>query len=138
MPQRGEAYFDDGLSSEELDIVCGVYKVPSSEFIYLFFSKVKLANVNAVKGKESELRSWWPCPHTWEVSGLEFGYWTPWCENWFQKRLLQIRNGEGSPLGSRDCRHALKMFKGVGLLRDAVVNASEGFLQDGLRVATVK
>lgn len=30
LPQRGDALYDDSLTPGEVDIICGVYKLPSS------------------------------------------------------------------------------------------------------------
>jgi hypothetical protein len=35
--------------------------------------------------------SWWPKQSTWKAGGLNNGYWSPACEEWFQKRLEELR-----------------------------------------------
>lgn len=40
------------------------------------------------------MMSWWPQVHHWENCGLDWGYWTPFSEFWFQKRLENIRTGK--------------------------------------------
>lgn len=52
--------------------------------------------------------SWWPCPHSWAVSGLNTGYWSPKAERWFQTRLEAIRKGEQGPRRAIDFRNMLK------------------------------
>jgi hypothetical protein len=39
--------------------------------------------------------SWWPKHSAWKNSGLDWGYWTPVCEAWFQGWLHQIASGRG-------------------------------------------
>lgn len=42
-----------------------------------------------MRGQTADL-SWWPKQTTFETSGLYFGYWTQTCEQWFQKRSVEI------------------------------------------------
>jgi hypothetical protein len=37
--------------------------------------------------------SWWPRPQAWAGSGLDMGFWSSQCEDWFQKRLENIHQG---------------------------------------------
>lgn len=34
---------------------------------------------------------WWPKYNTFELSGLNYGYWTCLCKTWFQKRHMEIK-----------------------------------------------
>nr|VWO99258.1 N/A [Ganoderma boninense] len=74
LPRQGDALYDDSLTPGEIDIVCGVYKLPTQD-------------------SKPELLSWWPRPNVFNTSGLAFGYWTPWCESWFQRRIARIKAG---------------------------------------------
>ncbi|KAJ6551210.1 hypothetical protein B0H19DRAFT_950741 [Mycena capillaripes] len=69
------SYWDDSFTPQELDIICGVYEGMRSD------------------GKQKKYSSWWPSAHVWESSGLNMGYWTPFCEQWFQSRQAEIRTG---------------------------------------------
>lgn len=72
-----ETWYDDTLTSEEEDIICGVYR--SSE----------------VSGHESEqLWSFWPTPNVWDTSSVNAGYWTPYNEEWFLKRRKFLLSNE--------------------------------------------
>ncbi|KAG2064009.1 hypothetical protein BDR04DRAFT_952803, partial [Suillus decipiens] len=66
-------HFDDDLSEEEVDFICGTYYVYTSKCI--------------------EKLSWWPRPQVWAGSGLDVGFWSSQCKDWFQKRLENIRQG---------------------------------------------
>ncbi|KAG1789902.1 uncharacterized protein HD556DRAFT_1243200 [Suillus plorans] len=70
----GQTNFDDELSEEEVDFICGTY------YIY-----DNAGNVGKI--------SWWPRPQAWATSGLNVGFWSTRCEHWFQKRLDNIRDG---------------------------------------------
>ncbi|KAG1722613.1 hypothetical protein EDB19DRAFT_1645694 [Suillus lakei] len=70
----GQTYFDDELSEEEVDFMCGMYHVHHTN-----------GNV--------EIVSWWPRPQAWSVSGLNVGFWSSQCEAWFQLRLNNIQQG---------------------------------------------
>ncbi|KAJ6546580.1 hypothetical protein B0H10DRAFT_1768801, partial [Mycena sp. CBHHK59/15] len=60
-------YWDDELTAQEIDLICGVYQVATG----------------------------WPKPVAWYASGLSTGWWSPDCERWYQKRLGLIRNDQG-------------------------------------------
>ncbi|KAF8522790.1 hypothetical protein BU17DRAFT_8803, partial [Hysterangium stoloniferum] len=48
------------LSEDELNVMCGVYKV---------FTDM----------------SWWPKPAIWQRGNLDVGYWSHACKEWFSK-----------------------------------------------------
>ncbi|KAG2102302.1 hypothetical protein BD769DRAFT_1304521, partial [Suillus cothurnatus] len=66
-----QTYFDDELSEEEVDFMCGTY--------YSYNNDGTMDKV-----------SWWPRPQAWAASGLNVGFWSTRCEEWFQKRLDNI------------------------------------------------
>ncbi len=45
------------------------------------------------QGNQVSELSWWPKPSAWRTSGLNVGYWSAACENWFQRRIKDIHNG---------------------------------------------
>ncbi|TFK62070.1 hypothetical protein BDN72DRAFT_748162, partial [Pluteus cervinus] len=65
-------YIDDKLDKKTESIICGVYNV-----------------------YQYPEMSWWPNQSAWDSSGLNAGYWTPDCEDWYQHRLTKIRANEG-------------------------------------------
>lgn len=46
--------------------------------------------------------SWWPKHTAWVGSGLDVGYWAPFCEEWFQTRrkILQDQGAQKSGAGA--------------------------------------
>ncbi|KAG1763067.1 hypothetical protein EV702DRAFT_978848 [Suillus placidus] len=86
------AAWDDILTDDEVDLICGVYYVA----------------VEDGRRKQWTTLSWWPRPNTFEKCGLWTGYWNTSCELWFQRRLSLLRCGEAKPLKTREWRSALK------------------------------
>ncbi|KAI0069510.1 hypothetical protein K474DRAFT_1570724, partial [Panus rudis PR-1116 ss-1] len=41
--------------------------------------------------------SWWPKQSIWNTAGLNVGYWTQDCEDWFQARVSHLRAGDTQP-----------------------------------------
>ncbi|KAG2746125.1 hypothetical protein P692DRAFT_201719030, partial [Suillus brevipes Sb2] len=68
---NGQTYFNDELSEEEVDFICRTYHIYDNA-----------GNVGKI--------SWWPRPQAWAMSGLNVGFWSTWCEQWFQKCLNNI------------------------------------------------
>ncbi|TFK59901.1 hypothetical protein BDN72DRAFT_752055, partial [Pluteus cervinus] len=87
-------WFDSGLTEEEENLICGVYKVYADET-----NKV-IADV-----------SWWPKPSAWITSGLNVGYWSPDAEEWFRKRLECIQRGEAKLYNAGAWKKAIKFRK---------------------------
>ena len=85
----------------------------------------------------TEIISWWPMQSTWETSGLDFGRWTPWCEQWFQKRLDALRCGDAGPYRSNEWRVKIRMFNKVRPLHEALATASKRFVNNNMRVETL-
>ncbi|KAK0207455.1 hypothetical protein IW262DRAFT_1236102, partial [Armillaria fumosa] len=71
---------DDRLTSDELDLVCGVYRIDTGQ--------------HGQYSNQMNIISWWPKPSAWETSGLYIGFWSSDCEAWFQRRLDVIHSGK--------------------------------------------
>jgi hypothetical protein len=82
--ESGKHWWDDDLTEDEKNLICGVYKVFTG------------------KGLQTADMSWWPKQSAWERSGADFGYWSAKCEEWFQTRLTEIRDGK---IGLRAAKH---------------------------------
>lgn len=57
--------------------------------------------------------SWWPKHNVWLNSGLYVGYWSPDCEEWYQRRLQSIVDGNAQPWTAGQWRAALKFRSGA-------------------------
>ncbi|KAI0373836.1 hypothetical protein BV20DRAFT_937080 [Pilatotrama ljubarskyi] len=120
-PERGDDYYDDALSELETDIVCGVYKV--------------FTNASC---RQTQDLSWWPKPNVWEKSDLHTGYWTPYCEHWFQTLLSKYRCGEEQPRNAGRWRDTLRHAKRAGKLRESIEVASANFLYNRMHIPSVR
>ncbi|KAI0071319.1 hypothetical protein K474DRAFT_1581736, partial [Panus rudis PR-1116 ss-1] len=70
-------FVDEGLSEDELDFICGMYKVYTEQ------------------GPDQQAdRSWWPRYSMWQSSPYGVGYWTPKAERFFQGHLKDILAGK--------------------------------------------
>ena len=49
-----------------------------------------LNNLPGDEYSEVSFISWWPRVGAWYASGLDFGCWTPYCEEWFQRQLTAV------------------------------------------------
>jgi len=54
--------------------------------------------------------SWWPKHSVWIKSGLDVGFWSEGCENWFQLRL------EGIRVGNAGLRSGQEWIQAIGRL----------------------
>lgn len=52
--------------------------------------------------------SWWPKPQAWSDSGLDFGVWTPFDEQWYSKRAATLNTPRAACLGTREWKSNIK------------------------------
>ncbi|KAJ7136974.1 hypothetical protein C8R44DRAFT_608026 [Mycena epipterygia] len=88
------AYWDDMLTDEEIDLICGVYEI----------------GTGASTGFSSFI-SWWPKPNAFSHSGLNTGWWSPNCEKWFQQRLSLIKSGKAKLQTQAEWQRLIKFYK---------------------------
>ncbi|KAF7349165.1 hypothetical protein MVEN_01438800 [Mycena venus] len=80
-----ETYWDDQLTADELDLICGVYHVATGQ-----------TDPNGIENQQTTTISWWPRPVYFEKSGLNVGWWSPACQAFYQRRLSQINHGDAT------------------------------------------
>ncbi|TFK35397.1 hypothetical protein BDQ12DRAFT_568339, partial [Crucibulum laeve] len=68
--------WDDMLTEDETDTICGVYRVSTGP-----------------NGPQTTDLLWWPKPSIWNKCGLVVGYWSSDCKSWFQRRIEKLRAG---------------------------------------------
>ncbi len=68
---------------------------------------------------------------------MNLGFWTPYCEEWFQLRLAHIRANDTSPRTAKGWKDSLKRHKLCRKFQDVVNLASAQFLDEELRVPQV-
>jgi hypothetical protein len=101
-------YWCHELNEGEWFYLVGGYEVFTGGFFF-FWSVLCLPP--AGKGDQREDRSWWPKVTTWEGSPLDVGCWTPMCEQWFQKCLVQLREGSTRPYNASQWAKNLRYAK---------------------------
>ncbi|KAI0666351.1 hypothetical protein C8Q78DRAFT_984036 [Trametes maxima] len=113
-----ESYLDDALTAEEIDIICGTYKVADAGHV------------------EPAHLSWWPRPMQWKTSGLNLGYWTQQAEQWFVTRIGNIRQGRAEPMSGKAWKSSIRIHSGAFKLRTVCDRESDKFLSDKLLPST--
>ena len=92
MYYSGNQFWDDGLAENEMDLICGVYKLYSKYRI--FITAYFFADLGPTVHKEQFAgASWWLKQSTFMVLGLNVGYWSPDCKAWFQSCTRTILDG---------------------------------------------
>ncbi|KAJ7176775.1 hypothetical protein C8R46DRAFT_1188516 [Mycena filopes] len=118
-------YWDDALTQQELDILCGVYEVSTGQ-----------PQPSAPDGVQIRTVSWWPRAGIWRKSGLDMGYWTPSCEAWFQNRLAEIQAGSAELHNTREWTQILGGSDLCGILFRTNDRLAAAFLKEnGTRIA---
>ncbi|KAJ7851571.1 hypothetical protein B0H13DRAFT_1643942, partial [Mycena leptocephala] len=111
------AYWDDRLTGEEVDLICGVYHVATGQY-----------DGNLQNGEQTATLSWWPRPHSFAASGINFGWWTPMWETWYQKRLRQLENGPGTLATHTQWKHNLKLERRAPPYTEAIEKCAADIL----------
>ncbi|KAI0730680.1 hypothetical protein C8Q76DRAFT_596714, partial [Earliella scabrosa] len=110
---EGRMFVDDALADWEMDVICGVNKVYT-------------------QANQSEDRSWWPKQNIWRLSGMYTGIWTPGNEEWFKKRLADIRSGTAYPMNVRRWKSALGQYRPCAKVAEAANVQAADALDDYL------
>ncbi|KAK7036723.1 hypothetical protein VNI00_011388 [Paramarasmius palmivorus] len=100
-------YWDDQLTEDEVDAICGVYDIRMKGQFYLFHLTKLMPSSQSDGGRAK--KSWWPKPSAWERSGLNcHGYWSGDAEAWFQRRMKMIEDQKAVPLTNADWKNVVK------------------------------
>ncbi|KAK0479122.1 hypothetical protein IW261DRAFT_1336724 [Armillaria novae-zelandiae] len=95
--QPSVTLWDDRLTSDELDLVCSVYRIDTGQ--------------RGQYSNQMNIISWWPKPLAWETSGLYIGFWSSDCEAWFQRWLDDIHSGKADLRTLAQWKHSIKFLK---------------------------
>ncbi|KAF8576635.1 hypothetical protein K439DRAFT_1366690 [Ramaria rubella] len=104
-PDGEHEYWDDTLSEEELNLICGVYHCETGDKDLL-----------------------WPKPSSWSHSGLNVGYWSPAAEVWYQNRLAHIQDNTAELYHAKKWKVAVAMHRKTFKVADFNSNFSASFL----------
>src|SRR5882724_629764 len=81
---------------------------------------------------QSANMSWWPKLIAWNNSGMQVGFWSPYCEEWFQLHLKSILSGGASPRTSKGWDQALKLARKQSKLACNYEHLAAQFVTDEL------
>ncbi|KAF8135312.1 hypothetical protein K438DRAFT_1451526, partial [Mycena galopus ATCC 62051] len=70
------------LAQSEIELLCGVYHIATG------------------LSEQTRQISWWPTPSAWQSGGLDPGWWSPACEDWFLKKRSQYESGKSFRLST--------------------------------------
>ncbi|KAJ6528121.1 hypothetical protein B0H19DRAFT_969343, partial [Mycena capillaripes] len=103
------AYWDDCLTKEEIDLICGVYHVSTGD-------------------EQTSTVSWWPRPPSFSASGINIGRWTPMWERWYQRCLEQVESGSAALFTHTQWKHNLKLERHAPPYNEALNKCAEKIL----------
>jgi len=86
-------------------------------------------NILSGHGAQTATLSWFPLPSTYDISGENYGRWTPRSEAEYQRWLAAIENG-GQPLPQSHWRDQLRGHKKTRKLMQNMLAFSNAFLDD--------
>ncbi|KAH6903542.1 hypothetical protein BKA70DRAFT_1433579 [Coprinopsis sp. MPI-PUGE-AT-0042] len=87
----GVVYVDDALTPVEVQLLCGAYLCCSES-----------------ADDKGTIRSWWPLPEVFDISGENYGRWTSYRENHYIARHKEIVEGKAQPLTGREWRDRMR------------------------------
>ncbi|KAJ6571017.1 hypothetical protein DFH09DRAFT_916927 [Mycena vulgaris] len=122
------AYWDDCLTEQEIDMICGVYHVATGTFSFFFPTGHELTSYLGF-GNQTTTVSWWPRPAAIAASGINVGWWTPMWEVWYQKRLEQVKNGDAALATHDKWKRNLRIERGATAYSEGVEKCAAQILE---------
>ncbi|KAK0187387.1 hypothetical protein F5146DRAFT_1064727 [Armillaria mellea] len=113
---EGEALWDEMLTEDQIDIICGVYKVKREDGPH-------------PSGELAEHVSWFPKDTSWRGCGLDVGFWSPDAESWYQRRLARYLGGDFKCENQTEWRKSLKLWRDAPKVAEGLEKVAQGFLQ---------
>ncbi|KAL0573985.1 hypothetical protein V5O48_007977 [Marasmius crinis-equi] len=108
-------YWDDELSPEETDLICGLYVVET-------------AGTSGSLSEASHM-SWWPRPGQFQLGGMYLGFWSRDCEKWFQNRIRECRS-KPKLMSATKWRTAMNMQLATRRIPERNKDIARAFLKD--------
>jgi hypothetical protein len=117
---NNQSFVDDGLSSEEMDFICGVYYV---------YTGTCSKTGDSLK---TDL-SWFPKQSAWTRNGgRHVGCWTKECEAWYLDRLDLAKKGLVQPRSGREWARSLRSSHQSGKFHAVYSAAAAKYLEGEL------
>ncbi|KAJ7885885.1 hypothetical protein B0H14DRAFT_3431509 [Mycena olivaceomarginata] len=98
--QSSHAYWFQGLTQAKSSsyVVCIISRLAKTDQRKDGTIAVSL-NAGGLSEQTRQI-SWWPTPSAWQSGGLDPGWWSPVCEDWFLKKRGQYESGKSSRLST--------------------------------------
>ncbi|KAF8134162.1 hypothetical protein K438DRAFT_1787260 [Mycena galopus ATCC 62051] len=81
--QSNYAYWFQGLTRSEIGLLCGVYHIVTGKTNPWKDRTIIVSLNTGGLSEQTQQISWWTTPSTWQSGGLDPGWWSPTCEDWF-------------------------------------------------------
>ncbi|KAK0185555.1 hypothetical protein F5146DRAFT_1005539 [Armillaria mellea] len=117
---RGEMLMED-----QINIICGVYKV---EWVEEKSNGCKKAKSDH-QGQLTEHVSWFPKPMAWKGSGLDIGFWSANNEFWYLHQVAKYLGGDFKCKNQTEWRKSFKLCCDAPMVSEALKTASCNFLE---------
>ncbi|KAJ7686621.1 hypothetical protein B0H14DRAFT_3534439 [Mycena olivaceomarginata] len=98
--QSSHAYWFQGLTPSEIELLCGVYHIATGKTDQRKDGTIAVSLNAGGLSEQTRQISWWPTPSAWQSGGLDPGWWSPVCEDWFLKKRGQYESGKSSRLST--------------------------------------
>ncbi|KAJ7755280.1 hypothetical protein DFH07DRAFT_773398 [Mycena maculata] len=98
--ESSTAYWDDALTPQEIDLICGAYIIPTGQ-----------SSAAEEDGQQKKTMSWWPKPNAFYHSGMNICWWSPDCERWFQKCLKLLENNQAPLWTQAEWKHKIRFIQ---------------------------
>ncbi|KAK0222259.1 hypothetical protein IW262DRAFT_1270575 [Armillaria fumosa] len=109
---EGDELWDEILTDDQIDIICGIYKKSQTK------RRVQL----------TEDVSWFPKPMAWKGCGLDVSFWSADAESWYQHQITKYISGDFKCENQTQWRKSLKLCHDAPKVVEALEAVSRGFL----------
>ncbi|PBK61319.1 hypothetical protein ARMSODRAFT_896903, partial [Armillaria solidipes] len=121
--EDGNDLWDEMLTGDQMEVICGVYKVERAE------DAGKSDKRGDSRGRLTEHVSWFPKDASWRGSGLDVGFWSADAESWYQRRVAKYLGGEFKCENQTEWKKSLKLWREAPKVTDTLEQLSRAFLE---------
>ncbi|KAK0492852.1 hypothetical protein EDD18DRAFT_1357214 [Armillaria luteobubalina] len=121
---EGDKLWDEKLTDDQIDIICGIYKVEWDEDK----GQIQKKSHADCRVHLTEDVSWFPKLTAWEGCHLDVGFWSADTESWYQHRIAKYIGGDFNCENQTQWRKSLKLCHDAPKVTDALKVVSCGFL----------
>ncbi|KAK0450502.1 uncharacterized protein EV420DRAFT_1646423 [Desarmillaria tabescens] len=121
--EEGDELWDEMLTEDQINIICGVYKVEREE------SAGKSGKKGDDCGRLTEHVSWFLKDASWRGSGLDVGFWSADAESWYQRRVKKYLDRDFKCENQTEWKKLLKLWREAQKVAEHLETLSRSFLQ---------